>query len=366
MDKFFKNKKVLITGHTGFKGTWMSTWLLEMGAEVHGISKDIPTSPSMFDELGLAAKMSHTIGDVRDLELVIDLVNRIQPDYLFHLAAQPIVSLSYLNPIETITSNVLGTANILEALRITNHDCVALIITSDKCYDNVEWVWGYKETDQIGGKDIYSGSKGGAELIFKAYYHSFFSKDISNIRIASARAGNVIGGGDWAKDRVIPDCMRAWACDIAVEIRCPTATRPWQHVLEPISGYLNLAAELKQRAELNGESFNFGPNSNDNYSVEKLIRDLSRTWEISESDNLVNITGSLQFHEASLLKLNCDKALHHLKWNANLVYDELLEYTGLWYYNFYKNNADMYEFTRSQISDFIKIAKRKGLNWTKL
>ena len=227
----YKNKKVLVTGHTGFKGSWLSVWLLKLGAHVVGIAKDIPTHPSMFEALGLEKRLTHYQADIRDLATMTQIIGNEKPDFVFHLAAQAIVSTSYKDPIETISSNVMGTANILEALRSSNHTCTAVIITSDKAYDNVEQVWGYKEDDKMGGKDVYSGSKGAAELVIKSYFNSFFKSSTCNVKLAIARAGNVIGGGDWAKDRIVVDCMVAWSKGEKVEIRSPQATRPWQHVL---------------------------------------------------------------------------------------------------------------------------------------
>jgi CDP-glucose 4,6-dehydratase len=255
----YKNKKVLVTGHTGFKGSWLTTWLLKLKANVIGISKDIPTHPSMFEELNLEEKIKHYQEDIRNLSKMSEIILDEKPDFLFHLAAQSLVSVSYDDPIETISSNLLGTANILEALKISNHKCTSIIITSDKAYENVEQIWGYKEDDKMGGRDIYSGSKGAAELIIKSYYHSFFKNKESNITLAIGRAGNVIGGGDWAKDRIVVDCMKSWSDNKSVEIRSPKATRPWQHALEPLSGYLNLGQVLCEDGGLHGESFNFGP-----------------------------------------------------------------------------------------------------------
>ena len=370
INKTFSNvylgKKVLITGHTGFKGSWLCTWLVDLGADVYGISKDIPTTPSMFEKLGLEEKITHYIEDVRNLDRIRKIIADVKPDFVFHLAAQAIVSESYSSPVDTITSNVIGTTNLLEVLRLENNLCTAVIITSDKCYDNVEWVWGYKESDGVGGKDVYSGSKGAAELVFKSYYNSFFSNKESNVRVVSARAGNVIGGGDWALDRIVPDCMRAWAKDETVEIRCPDATRPWQHVLEPISGYLNLAVELAENSELNGESFNFGPNAEYNHSVKDLLEDLAKTWKFEDVSKAYAITGNIKFHEAGLLKLNCDKALFHLKWVATMDYHKLLRFTGEWYYNYYKNNeVNMFNYTVNQINEYKELAYKKGIKWSK-
>ena len=263
----YNQKKVLVTGHTGFKGSWLTTWLLKLGANIVGISKDLPSYPAMFDELDLESKISHYREDIRDLPKMIDIISNEKPDFLFHLAAQPIVSTSYSDPIETISSNVMGTTNILEALKISNHNCKAIIITSDKAYDNVEQVWGYKEEDKMGGYDIYSGSKGAAELIIKSYYHSFFKKETSNVRLAIGRAGNVIGGGDWAKDRIVVDCMKAWSENKTVEIRSPNATRPWQHVFEALFGYLILATRVRSDKTLNGQSFNFTSLNTSNFNV---------------------------------------------------------------------------------------------------
>ncbi|PQJ73791.1 CDP-glucose 4,6-dehydratase [Polaribacter gangjinensis] len=356
-ENIYYRKKVLVTGHTGFKGSWLVCWLLKLGAEVIGFSKDIPTNPSMFRELDLQSKITHYLKDVRDLSALIEVIKAERPDFVFHLAAQPIVSLSYLNPLETISSNVMGTANILEALRISNHKCTAIIITSDKAYDNIEQIWGYKENDFMGGKDIYSGSKGAAELIIKSYFNSFFNKDSCNVKLGIGRAGNVIGGGDWAKDRIVVDCMLAWSEGKSVEIRSPNSTRPWQHVLEPLSGYLKLGMTLYKNDTLNGESFNFGPKSEQNRTVQELIEDLSKLWAPMVTETF-NITENIPFHEASLLKLNCDKALAYLKWQSSLQYQETIRFTGEWYFNFYRNNIDILEFTMNQIQEYEEIFKK--------
>ena len=358
-ENIYYKKKVLITGNTGFKGSW-----LNLGANVYGISKDIPTDPSMFDILKLKDQIEHYEQNILDFRKVKKIIDDIKPDFIFHLAAQSIVSVSYSDPIDTISTNLIGTTNILESLRQYNQKCIAVIITSDKCYDNVEWVWGYKETDRLGGKDIYSGSKGAAELIFKSYYHSFFNNNNCSIKLATARAGNVIGGGDWAKERIVPDCFRAWNNNDIVEIRSPNATRPWQHVLEPLSGYLNLGHRLCLSESINGEGFNFGPLSKYSKTVEELLKDLSKTWEIN-SNNAFKITENIKFHEAGLLKLNCDKALFSLQWLPTLSYKELIDFTGSWYYNYYKNNENMFNYTIKQINKYEKLAKLNNRLWTK-
>ncbi len=364
-DNIYKNKKILITGNTGFKGSWLTIWLLKLGANVYGIAKDIPTVPSMYNELGIKNKITHYDNDVRDLDSVVRIIKEVKPDFLFHLAAQALVSVSYSDPIETITTNIIGTTNILEALKQSNHKCVGIIITSDKCYDNVEWEWGYKETDTLGGKDIYSGSKGAAELVFKSYYHSFFNQDESNVKVATSRAGNVIGGGDWAKDRIVPDCMRAWSKKEIVEIRSPNATRPWQHVLEPLSGYLLLGQQLYNGGYLNGESFNFGPMSKHIHTVEDILKEISKYWDIHDFSKAYKITDDIKFHEAGLLKLNCDKALFYLKWLPTLSHNQLMRFTGSWYFNFYKDQENMFDFTSNQIVEFEEIASIKEIEWTK-
>jgi len=361
----YKDKKVLVTGHTGFKGSWLTTWLLKLGADVCGVSDSIPTEPSMFLELGLDKRVNHNFCDIRDLESLKVIIQDYEPDFIFHLAAQAIVSVSYEDPIGTISTNVMGTANILECLRSLNHDCTVVMITSDKCYENVEWEWGYKETDAVGGRDIYSGSKGAAEVVFHAYQQSFFNDKNKNIRLATGRAGNVIGGGDWAKDRIVVDCMKRWSEDSIVDIRSPSATRPWQHVLEPLSGYLTLAQQLHSDYELNGQSYNFGPKSEQNRTVLQLLEDLSKYWNFEDVSDAYNVTDNIPFHEAGLLKLNCDKALFHLKWEANLYYSECVKLVSEWYYSFYKMEEDMFELTSEQIAQYEKLAMERGLVWTK-
>lgn len=354
---------MLVTGHTGFKGTWLTAWLLKLGARVCGISIDIPTKPSMFEELGLADKIEHHIADIRDLDKTREIIKGFKPDFLFHLAAQPIVSTSYADPIGTISTNVIGTAHVLESLRALEHTCYAVIITSDKCYENVEWEWGYKETDHMGGKDIYSGSKGAAEVIFHAYQQSFFKGQNVPVKMATGRAGNVIGGGDWAADRIVADCMRAWSSSEIVEIRCPDATRPWQHVLEPLSGYLTLGKGLVEDVKIHGEQFNFGPRAEQNRTVKHLLADLSEYWHFDRPEDAYQITDNIPFHEAGLLKLNCDKALFHLRWEANLTYKQCIKFVSEWYYSYYRDKQNMYDFTLNQISEFEKLAKERELVW---
>ena len=363
-NNIFKGKKVLVTGNTGFKGSWLTCWLLKLGAKVYGISNGVPSDPSMFKALDLESQITYFEEDIRDLPKTKKIIDEVAPDFLFHLAAQAIVSTSYLEPLETFSTNVMGTVNILDILRECNKEMVAVIITSDKCYDNVEWVWGYKETDVLGGKDVYSGSKGAAELAIKSYYHSFFKN--SKVRIASVRAGNVIGGGDWAKDRIVPDCFRAWSQGRVVKIRNPKATRPWQHVLEPLSGYLTIAQDLYQNKRFSGESYNFGPSLDQNYTVLEILKKLAQIWGFSHQEAPFSSEADDSFYEAKLLKLNCDKALFDLSWTATLGYEETVGLVGSWYREYYRGKKTrMFEYTIKQIEQYLDLALVKKIVWTK-
>lgn len=357
----YRDRKVLVTGHTGFKGAWLTTWLLELGAQVIGISDRVPTSPSHFDSAHLKDRIVDLRIDIRDREALRAAIHDVRPDFVFHLAAQSLVRRSYREPVETLAVNVMGTAHVLDALRSLDRPCVAVMITSDKCYDNVEWNWGYRETDRLGGKDPYSASKGAAELAIRTFASSYFAAADSPVRLAVARAGNVIGGGDWADDRVVPDCVRAWAKGQAMEIRKPDATRPWQHVLEPLSGYLTLGAELARRAELHAEPFNFGPPAEQNYSVLALIEALERHWPGTRH---VVVPADGNTPEAGLLKLNCDKALASLRWRATLDFAETVAITADWYRRFYENTGrSMLDTTRGQIADYVARARERRIAW---
>ncbi len=359
----YKNKKVLVTGNTGFKGSWLTLWLLSLGAKVVGISKDIPTNPSLFESLELEKKITHYPTDIFDDKKVKKIFKDEQPDYVFHLAAQAIVSTSYEEPIETFKTNAIGTLSILEAINAIKNECIAIMITSDKCYENVEWCYGYKETDHLGGKDIYSGSKAAAEAVIRSYFNSFLiHKD--NIRIAIARAGNVIGGGDWAKDRIVVDSMRSWSKDEKLIIRSPESTRPWQHVLEPLSGYLHLGSTLKNSSFLNGEPFNFGPKDNQNRTVIELI-DKLKSNSIFKNKAKISVKKNDSFFESSLLKLNCDKALMHLSWEPNLNFEQTVNFVASWYNNYFSDEEAIDKYTSDQILEYCKIGKEKELTWTK-
>jgi CDP-glucose 4,6-dehydratase len=360
----YKDKTIIITGHTGFKGSWLAAWLRHLGANIVGLSIDVPSEPSNF----IASCMNDFVDDNRldvcDAEAVKNLFVKTQPDFVFHLAAQALVRPSYETPLQTFTTNAIGTANVLDALRFIKKPVTAIMITSDKAYDNVEWVWGYRETDSLGGKDPYSASKGMAELAIRSYVESFFNEDGNQIRIGVARAGNVIGGGDWAEDRIVPDCMSAWADEKVVDIRSPEATRPWQHVLEPLSGYLRLGSELYERPDAHGQAYNFGPPANQNHSVSELIDEMSVYWKnVRWNDTSKDIK---HLHEAGLLKLNCDKALFDLTWVPTLVFEETVRMTVQWYKQYYQNNEkSMFDFTILQIEEYMSIAKDRGMAWRK-
>lgn len=361
-NNIYYGKRVLITGNTGFKGSWLSTWLTMLGAEVYGFSNGIPTKPSMFEVLDLESRIHHHNGDIRNREEMITYVQEVHPDFIFHLAAQAIVSESYKNPFDTITTNVVGTASVLEAIRTIEWPCTCVLITSDKAYDNVEWIWGYRETDALGGKDVYSGSKGAAELTIKCYWKSFISA-MPNIRFGVARAGNVIGGGDWAKDRIVVDCMKAFSQGDSVEIRCPDSTRPWQHVLEPLSGYLNLGWYLFEGRSENGEAYNFGPRAEQTKTVLDLTKDLATAWGLN-AENMVRVTGNIPFSEATLLKLNCDKALAYLHWHSTYHYEQCIKAIADWYKAFYVDRVDdMYSLTIDQIKAYMSEAAKEQLVW---
>ena len=360
----YKNKKVLITGNTGFKGAWLSIWLKFLGADVYGISNEIPTNPSIFEICNLQNEITHFFEDIRNLTALKDIIEKIQPDFIFHLAAQPIVSESYKEPVDTFMINVMGTANILEAVRLINRPVNLIMITSDKCYENSEWTWGYRENDRLGGKDPYSASKGAAELVIHSFYHSFFKSSDSKIKLVSVRAGNVIGGGDWAVNRIVPDAMRSWSKQEKVQIRSPYATRPWQHVLEPLSGYLLAGVKLDEQIQLSGESYNFGPSSDQNHTVIELLEKLSSYWFEHNEKTMIFVQES-NFHEAGLLKLNCDKALHELTWKPTLNFLQTIDFTAKWYVDYYKNKSVNIEYMNHQILEYSKIALNKGIEWAR-
>ncbi|KWT82461.1 CDP-glucose 4,6-dehydratase [Candidatus Magnetominusculus xianensis] len=357
-DGAYDGSRVLVTGHTGFKGSWLTLWLLGLGAKVAGFSSYLPSKPCNYEVLKLNNRINNFDGDIRDYNSLSSAFESFRPDIVFHLAAQPIVRLSHEDPLLTFSTNVQGTVNVMHCIKNSGSVRAAVVITSDKCYRNVEWPWGYRENDTLGGDDPYSASKACAEIVFKSYAASFFSGNDST-RIATARAGNVIGGGDWARDRIIPDCVRAWSQGREAVIRNPNATRPWQHVLEPLSGYLQLGARLLLSDIASGESFNFGPDARADHSVGELIGEFMAHWGVC----LMRHEGS-KIKESSLLKLCCDKALARLNWYAALDFKETVRLTALWYKAFYEGKDDMFEFSIRQIGHYIVEAQKKMLNWS--
>ena len=362
LKSIFYNKKIILTGHTGFKGSWLSMWLSALGAKVVGVALVPQTEPSHFKIAKMEGILDDHCLDIRDGEVLKSLVLRTQPDFVFHLAAQSLVRQAYVDPVETYQTNVMGTLNLLEALRDLEKSCTAVLITSDKCYDNVEWVWGYRETDRLGGSDPYSSSKGAAELVIRSHIRSFFPRN-GTVRIAIGRAGNVIGGGDWANDRIVPDCVRSWAKNKTVQLRNPKPTRPWQHVLEPLSGYLTLASKLNQMPELHGEPFNFGPPAHQNHTVLELVQLMSQDWDQVRWEDIPNTLD--QPYESGLLKLNCDKALNYLSWQPVMNFEESVRVTTKWYKSYYAHPSDISEVTLNQIEEYILLASERGMSWSK-
>jgi CDP-glucose 4,6-dehydratase len=362
----YKNKSVLVTGHSGFKGSWLCIWLRELGAHVVGFSLEPPTKPSNFIACGLKRKISHEYGDIRKFDQLSAVFRRYQPEFVFHLAAQSLVRFSYEAPKLTFDTNLGGTVNALEAVRTNPCVRVFVNITSDKCYENKEHNWGYREDDPVGGHDPYSASKGCAELAHSAYLKSFFSEFDSpakSIGTASVRAGNVFGGGDWGKDRMLPDCIRALSDGRPIGIRNPNSIRPWQHVLEPLSGYLWLGALLREDPVRYSGPWNLGPGEDSHLKTVDMVERFIRHWGEGSWQNL-----SIQNapHEAKLLKLNCDKARAHLSWHAILGIDEALVMTAEWYREFYGSTPrrDMYETCIKQIRIYSELAARRALPWT--
>ncbi len=360
----YRDKRVLITGHTGFKGSWLTLWLLELGAEVAGYSLEPPTEPNLFEILGLQEKITHIIGDVRDEQKLKYTFKEYKPEIVFHLAAQPLVRISYKEPKLTYETNVIGTVNLLEAVRDTESVGVVLNITSDKCYENKEWVYGYRENDPMGGYDPYSSSKGCAELVTSAYRKSFLNPEdygkTHNVALASVRAGNVIGGGDWGEDRLIPDCIRALTKNEPIPIRYPKATRPWQYVLEPLSGYLWLGALMLANGKTYSDGWNFGQNTEDILTVEEVVKEVLSLW----GEGKYRFNKESVLHEASLLKLDISKARSALRWRPVYGVKEAMEKTIFWYKKHYEEGSnDIYEYTANQIKDYINTAQSYNLEW---
>jgi CDP-glucose 4,6-dehydratase len=355
----YRGKKVLLTGHTGFKGSWMAIWLKQLGAEVYGYALPPYTIKDNFVTCALDKEIHHQEGDIRDLDHLKKYFLDVQPDIAFHLAAQPLVLLSYKDPVNTFETNLMGVVNFFEAIRSTPSVKAAVNITSDKCYDNKEWVWGYRENDPMGGKDPYSASKGCAELITNSYLHSYFNNE-SSCTIASARAGNVIGGGDWAENRIVPDYFRAVKANDKLLVRNPYATRPWQHVLEPISGYLSLGAKLWMNGSKFSGGWNFGPEDTANYSVKALIE---KMLQFNPGGGYTSPDNLQQPHEATFLKLDISKAVNFLDWRPALTFDQTVEFTVRGYVDDLNDSSNKFACRVSQIKNYTDIARDKKVSW---
>ena len=359
LKKTFYNKTVIVIGHTGFKGSWLSLWLKILGAKVIGISINIFPDQSHFKAIKLQNKIKHIKMDIRNLKILKKTFKKYQPDYVFHLAAQSLVKKSYSYPIYTWTTNTIGTLNVLESLRGLKKKCIAIIITSDKSYKNLEIKRGYKEDDILGGKDPYSASKASAELAIQSHISSFLSLKKTKVLIGVARAGNVIGGGDWSENRLIPDCVKSWSKNKKVLLRNPHSTRPWQHVLEAIGGYLKLAVCIKKNKKLHGEVFNFGPSDTKNYKVLSLVKLMRKYWKkvswkvIDRSKN--------SFYESNLLKLNINKAKITLKWKSILTFKETIYIVTEWYKNYYLNPKKIDQISFDQIKEYEKLLKKRSI-----
>ncbi len=360
----FRGRRVLVTGHTGFKGAWLCEWLLQLDAEVYGFAKAPEPYQTLFDSLQLHGRLaSDSRGDINDARVIGCEVERIRPDFVFHLAAQPLVRSSYDAPITTFATNVMGTAHVLDAIRSTGRPCTLVCVTTDKCYHNREWDHSYREDDAMGGHDPYSASKGAAELVIASYRRSFFNG--ATARVASARAGNVVGGGDWSPDRIVPDCMRSILAGESIAVRNPNATRPWQHVLEPLSGYLSLAAAMASEAAAAPRlhaltaAFNFGPPLTGNRSVKALVLEILRHADGRWHDAGV----SHGVHEAGKLNLATDRAFHLLHWQPVWSFEKAIEQTVGWYVAHNSAPDSALALTRSQITEYVRDASALGLRW---
>ncbi len=343
-----QGRRALVTGHTGFKGGWLCAWLERLGAQVFGYALEPDTDPALYQVLGLRARVRGTIGDVRDYEKLSACVRECRPEIVFHMAAQPLVRRSYDEPKLTYDTNVGGTVNLLEALRAERCARAVVVITTDKVYENREWLWGYRETDRLGGHDPYSNSKACSELVAQCYRDAFFRAGETTL-LATARAGNVIGGGDWSVDRIVPDAMRALSRGEPIGVRNPGSVRPWQHVLEPLSAYLTLAARLAQGDAECASAWNFGPDTRDACSVRELVERVLAAWG---HGSWRDMSAPGQPHETRLLKLNSEKAQHHLGWRPVYDYAQAIAATVEWYREYYAGRRDMPEFTRRQIETF--------------
>jgi len=361
LDSTYKDKKVLVTGHTGFKGSWLCEWLLLIGARVVGYALEPPSNPSLYESTGLSDRLVEDVrADLADAQQLQATLSRHKPDFVFHLAAQPLVRYGFEEPVETFTTNVAGTMNVLEALRVQALNCVVVLVTTDKVYENAEWLWSYRENDPLGGYDPYSASKACAEIVISSYRRSFFpSSDLATASIASARGGNVVGGGDWASDRIVPDCIGALTRGEAIPVRNKIATRPWQHVLELVGGYLHLGREMAaaralgdaQRLDGLCDAYNFGPMITSNRSVQALVEELLKHWPGEWQD----LSDPAAVHEAGRLNLTIDRAYHNLNWMPLLSFEQTIAQTVSWYQAYNLQPQAIGQVTVSQIKEYSQL-----------
>ena len=359
----FKDKKILITGHTGFKGSWLTIWLKNLGGKILGISLQPQTIPSNYYDCEISKNIKTVFINIQNKRKLEKIVNSFKPDFVFHLAAQSIVLKSFNEPINTWNTNLIGTMNLLESLKKLTKKCAVVLVTSDKCYKNVGSKKGYKETDRLGGDDPYSASKASCEILINSYINSFFNKKRNKIRICSVRAGNVIGGGDWSKYRLLPDCINSVFNKKIIKIRNPYSTRPWQHVLEPLSGYITLAIKLYKSDHLHGQSFNFGPASKKNYSVLEVVKECKKNWP--QMKWILQKRGYSKKSESPLLKLNSKKSKKLLNWESSLSFQDAIKFTVDWYKNYKLKNVKPEKYTIDQISEYTYKARKKDFYWVK-
>ena len=362
----YEDRTVLVTGHTGFIGSWLVLWLQSLDARVIGYSLEPPTKPSLFETLGLENEITHITGDIQDKQNLSDNIEKHKPEIVIHLAAQPLVRVSYEEPSETFQTNILGTVNILDSIRKLDYVRACVVMTSDKCYQNLDANRFHKETDPLGGSDPYSASKGAAEIITNSYRNSFFNVEKNHDKItgiATVRAGNVIGGGDWARDRIIPDCIRALTTDKKIMVRNPSSIRPWQFVLEPISGILWLGSKLYAKPKKYSESWNFGPNQMNNTTVEKVVQNVIRIWN---KGDWVDVSKESRDQPTELVSLLLDstKALNSLEWKTTYSFENAINETISWYKSYYNNDTSMRELSVNQIEQYSKTANRMNITWT--
>ena len=364
-NNIFENKRVFLTGHTGFQGSWLTLWLNLLGAKVIGFSQEPPTKPSMFEILNLKKEIEHHIGDIRNQSSLQKLIKKSDPDFIIHFAAQALVRDSYENPLETMQTNIMGTVNILESIRNLDRTKISIIMTSDKSYENYLNTKPHKETDPMGGFDPYSASKGASELVVSSYRNSFFHKNDSLQKVSTIRAGNVLGGGDWGKNRIIPDSVIAISSNKKIIVRNKNSIRPWQFVLEPLSGILWLITKMNSTPKKFNQAWNFGPDQKNHVTVKQLAQKVNQYWKNSSTIKYLN-KKSNDPHESQYLKLNVSKSKNYLKWKSVYDINQTISETINWYKAYYENSSSMYDLTTNQIINYFHHAQKMKLNWSKI